>query len=176
MTAPDDGKDPEFAAMRAVYDALSPLDGDAQSRVISYIMDRLEIETGTSAGHRRFAADEGEDEPELEQEQADAPKYGAFAELFNAAQPKTQSEKALVAGYWLQVCQGAESFDGFSANKELKHLGEGVENITAAITALKGLKPAQAMQLKKSGKSKQARKTYKLTVAGIQAVEGLING
>jgi hypothetical protein len=162
--------------MHAVYDALSPLDGDAQSRVISYIVDRLEIVMGTSSGRRRFAADENEDERELEQEQADAPKYGAFAELFNDAQPKTQSEKALVAGYWLQVCQGAESFDGFSANKELKHLGEGVENITAAITALKGLKPAQAMQLKKSGKSKQARKTYKLTVAGIQAVEGLING
>jgi hypothetical protein len=118
----------------------------------------------------------GEDEAALQQEQAEAPKYGTFAELFNAAQPKTQADKALVAGYWLQVCRGADSFDGFSATKELKHLGEGVENITAAITALKVQKPALAMQLKKSGKSQQARKTYKLTIAGIQSVEGLING
>jgi hypothetical protein len=36
------------------------------------------------------------------------------------------------------------------------------------------LRAALALQLKKSGKSKQSRKLYKLTVAGIKAVEAMI--
>jgi hypothetical protein len=76
----------------------------------------------------------------------------------------------------LQVCQNAETFDGFTANKELKQLGKGMANITIAIDALRNEKPdARALQVGKSGKSQQARKTYKLTVAGIKAVEAMIN-
>jgi hypothetical protein len=88
-------------------------------------------------------------EASLAEEQAEAPKYGSFAELFDAAKPKSNGDKALVAGYWLQVCQGAENFDGQSANKELKHLGEGLANITNAVESLKTQKPALALQLKK---------------------------
>jgi hypothetical protein len=76
----------------------------------------------------------------------------------------------------LQVCQGAESFDAFSAHKELKNLGQGVGNITIAIDSLKSQKPALALQLKKSGKTQQSRKTYKITVAGINSVASMING
>jgi hypothetical protein len=60
-------------------------------------------------------------------------------------------------------------------NKELKLLGEGVPNITMAVDALRSQKPALAVQLQKSGKTRQARKTYKLTVAGIKEVERMIN-
>jgi hypothetical protein len=81
-----------------------------------------------------------------------------------------------VGGYWLQVCQNSESFDGFSVNKELKDVGQGLGNITNAIDGLRSQKPALALQLKKSGKSQQARKTYKVTVPGIKAVEAMING
>ena len=113
---------------------------------------------------------------ELQREQKAAPKYASFADLFSAAGPETNARKALVAGYWLQVCQNAENFDGFSANSELKQLGEGLVNITVAIDGLKNEKPALAMQTRKSGNSRQARKTYKLTVAGIKAVEDMIDG
>lgn len=112
----------------------------------------------------------------IEEEPTVAPKYAALAEIYDAARPTSNADKALVAGYWLQVCQGAESFDGFSANRELKHLGQGLANVTNAIDSLKGQKPALALQLKKSGKSQQARKVYKITVAGIKAVEAMING
>ena len=174
--------DVEFEAMKTIYDALVPLDDDARGRVIKYITSRLDISVvPTSSSTQSFVGaaipdttvEEGEG---LEAEQALAPKYPTFAELYDAAQPKTAAEKALVAGYWLQVCQGQQHFDGFSANKELKNLGEGLANITAAIDSLKNQKPALALQLKKSGKSQQARKTYKLTVSGIKAVEGMING
>lgn len=99
-----------------------------------------------------------------------------MAELDDAAAPKSNADTALIAGYWLQVCQGAETFDGFSANRELKHLGKGIANITHALESLKNQKPSLALQLRKSGKSQQARKTFKLTVAGIKAVEAMING
>jgi hypothetical protein len=82
----------------------------------------------------------------------------------------------LVAGYWVQVCGGADSFDGFSVNRELKNLGHGLINVTVAIEGLRKQQPARALQLAKAGKSQQARKTYKLTVVGIKAVEEMISG
>lgn len=170
--------DAEFSAMQILYSALEPLDGDARSRVINYIVARLEIslKTSTSPGSADsvLSGDEGEIITE-ENENAKA-VYSSLAELYDSTQPKSNSDKALVAGYWLQVCMGAESFDGHSANKELKHLGEGLANITSAIDGLKSQKPALALQLKKSGKSQQARKIYKITVAGVKAVEAMING
>jgi hypothetical protein len=49
-----------------------------------------------------------------------------------------------------------------------------VKHITSAFDTLKARKPAAVMQLKKSGSTRQARKTYKLTVAGKNAVELMI--
>jgi hypothetical protein len=178
MTAHPIGGDAEFAAMQALYNALEPLDDDARERVVKYIVARLEITATTITEGRvksRGNGDNGE-ETTLQEEEAIAPKYGSFAELFDSVQPKSNPEKALAAGYWLQVCQGGDSFEGFSANKELKNLGQGLANITNAIDGLRNQKPALVLQLKKSGKSQQARKTYKLTVAGIKAVEVMIDG
>lgn len=174
ITAPDE----EFAAMQAVYKALEPLDDDARSRVIEYIISRLDIAAPTALRSRAagLAGDDEVDEAVLEAGEAGARKYGSLAELYDTAQPTTNANKALVAGYWLQVCRGAESFDGFSANKDLKNLGHGLSNITNSITSLREQKPTLVIQTKKSGKSQQARKTYKVTVAGIVAVEAMIDG
>jgi hypothetical protein len=177
MTEQNTAADAEFAAIHTVYTALEALEDDARSRVLNYIISRLEIAAQTpKAARPSDPVEANSDDAALKEEEAEAPKYGSFAELFDAAQPKSNADKALVAGYWLQVCQGTENFDGQSANKELKHLGEGLANITAAVESLKTQKPALALQLKKSGKSQQARKTYKVTVAGIKAVEAMING
>lgn len=175
--------DAEFSAMQTVFGALRPLDESAQQRVLDYVSNRF----GLAVQPRRAApsaASEGREE-EAEDNRADddaamppsgIPSFGSFAELYDAAQPKSQSDKALVAGYWLQQSQGGESFDSFSVNKELKNLGEGVPNITSALDTLKGQKPALVLQLKKSGKSRQARKTYKVTVAGLKNVENMLRG
>lgn len=171
--------DTEFAAMQALYNALAPLEAGARSRVVNYVVARLEIATRLTRATTPDADFPAEDEaPAKNNEAASATPsgYGTFAELFDAAQPSTTARRALVAGYWLQVCQGAESFDGQSANTALKHLGHGLPNVTNAIESLKNQKPALALQLKKSGKSQQARKTYKLTTAGTKAVEDMING
>lgn len=178
MTGEATGPDAEFGAMQTVYTALQNLDEDARVRVLDYVTSRLGIASVEKAPVRQQhnGTQLDEEESALGEEQEAAPKFGSFAELFDAAQPKGASDKALVAGYWLQVCQGSESFDGFSANKELKHLGEGLPNVTSAIDTLKAQKPALALQLKKSGKSRQARKVYKITIAGIRVVEAMIGG
>lgn len=175
--------DAEFAAMQGVYTTLVSLEVAAQQRVLDYVVNRLGL-AAQSRPHVRTEARAGiAVEPDDQEDDSDdvavvnkPSAYGSLAELSDAAQPKSQSDKALVCGYWLQVCQGAENFDAFSVNKELKNLGEGVPNITSALDTLKAQKPALALQLKKAGKSRQARKTYKITVAGVKAVEAMIGG
>ncbi len=178
MTDESKGADLEFAAMRTVYTALEGLDEGARARVLDYVSSRLGLASFARPLPKPPAG--GKDDEDVADEGAgtQVPELGfsSFAELFDAVQPKTNSDRALVAGYWLQVCGGTESFDAFSANRELKHLGEGLANITSAIDALKGQKPALALQLKKSGKSQQARKIYKVTHAGVKAVEAMISG
>jgi len=178
MTAEKPDADAEFSAMQAVYAALAPLDEPAQSRVLNYISARLgiAIEAPLFGGKAQGPGEQENDDEVSETQVPGAKQYGSFAELYDAAQPTTDSDKALVAGYWLQICQGAESFDGFSANRELKHLGHRLGNITVAVDRLKTQKPALALQLKKSGKTRQARKTYKITTVGSKSVEAMING
>jgi hypothetical protein len=169
MSNPEDN---EFFAMKTIFGALEPLDAPARQRVISYVLARLGMSNASSAsGHPNEPGDDVED---TTVEEAKAPKFQEFAELFDATQPDSNSSKALIAAYWLQVCQGSESFDAQTANTELKNLGHGIVNITNAIDALRTQKPALVLQLKKSGTSQQARKVYKVTVAGIKAVEAII--
>jgi hypothetical protein len=170
----------EFEAIKTVHDALAPLEAAARTRVLTYITSLLSIDVRSTNSKPAESADDGEVETEEDtvEEQATkgSPKFSSFAELYDAASPKTNSEKALVIGYWLQVCLASESFTAAAANKELTHLGHKVANITNAIDDLKKQKPALALQLKKSGTSQQARKTYKVSHAGVKRVEEMILG
>jgi hypothetical protein len=174
MSKQSSSADAEFDAIQVIYQALEPLEDDARSRVLRYIAARLDIfdlaRTRSKSDPQTGGFDE---ETASENERIQASKYDSLAELADATQPVTNADRALVAAYWLQVCQGADSFDGFSANKELKQLGHGVVNITMALDALRKQKPSLVLQLKKSGRSQQARKTYKLTIAGIKSVENM---
>ncbi len=101
--------------------------------------------------------------------------YGSLAELYNSASPKTGWQMVLVGGYWFQVCAGSEEFTAQTVNDQLKEIGAKVANVTVAFNTLKAAKPGLVLQVRKSGKTKQSRKHYKLTVAGIRAVEEMIN-
>jgi|ERR1051326_5704247 hypothetical protein len=94
-----------------------------------------------------------------------SPTYG------RAASSKSDADKALVAAYWHQVVQGKSDFGAQEVNTSLKHLGHGLGNVTNAFTQLMQRKPRLVMQTHKSGKTRQARKTYKLTREGVLAVE-----
>jgi hypothetical protein len=103
-------------------------------------------------------------------------EFQDFASLFEACGPNTDSLRALVGAYWLQVCQSNQGFDGQSVNRELKNLGHGIANITQALNPLIAQKPAFVLQLRKSGTTKQARKLYKVTEAGIKRIKEMIAG
>jgi hypothetical protein len=163
--------DAELTAMQTAYATLSALDTEARTRVLNYLISRLEVTTLNTKS--KTLPDNSVALVEADTQES-TQSFGSLAELHDAAGPKSNAEKALVAGYWLQVCEGNETFDSQSANTALKHLGDGVANITAAIDSLKNQKPALALQLRKSGKSQQARKVYKITVAGIKAVENMM--
>ncbi len=167
--------DPELAAIHTVFGALNPLEPDSRQRVVSYVVARLDISPVLS--DRVNAAPVADRVNEQLPDLGCRESFETLAELFDAAgKPEKHPIKALVVGYWLQVCQGADSFHSLSVNKALKDLGYGIPNITQAMNGLKDRNPAFVNQLTKSGKSKQARKTYKVTKAGIEALEEMIDG
>ncbi len=170
--------DPELQAMSAVADALKPLTEEERSRILRWSAERFGVQLGATTEQRTDRGGAG-DEPEgLEKTDANesGSDYGHFAELFDAAGPDTSADKALVAGYWFQVVRNQDKFKSTELQTELKHLGHAVPNITEAMTANIKKKPARVLQIAKSGTSKQARKSYKLTREGQKHVEALISG
>lgn len=173
----------EFEAIQAVHSALEPLDEEGRSRVLTYIGSLFGVSVKL-VGKTAPMADSNEAVSSIEAREVSTagqvPKgaqgFRSFAELYDQAGPKSNGEKALVVAYWLQVCQGADTFTAAAANKELMHLGHKVANITDAIDSFKDQKPALILQLKKSGSSKQARKIYKVSHAGVKRVEEMLGG
>jgi hypothetical protein len=169
-----DGKEglSEIDAMKSVDDAFTGLsDADARARVLDWAISKF------GQPNQRRRETNGARQPSGRSAASGAVEsYATLAELHDDAGPQTNAERALVAGYWLQVCGGADDFSGQAVNTLLKDLGHGVANITMAIDTLKESKPALALQTKKSGTTRQARKLYKLTAAGIREVERMIAG
>ncbi len=100
--------------------------------------------------------------------------FETIADLFHATDPKSDADKALVAGYWLQTRGTEPDFDAQTVNQALKDFGHRVANITNAFNALIARRPQFVIQTKKSGTSRQARKRYKLTSVGLGAVDQMM--
>ncbi|CAD5253253.1 MULTISPECIES: hypothetical protein [Halomonadaceae] len=176
----DNTTDPllEIEAMRSLAEALTPLDEASCGRVLRWAADRFGVEVkATSLGDSNYEKTGESGIVEDETDEKDEPlEFNEISDLYAAARPTNDPEKALVVGYWFQSVQGQNDFDAGRVNKELKHLGHGVGNITTAMTSLIGRKPACAMQTRKSGSSQQARKKYKLTHEGLRKVRDMVSG
>jgi hypothetical protein len=147
--------DPEIEAMRKISETLCELDEESVQRVLRFGSIALPDSRGIA-----------------EQEDANDQDIDlTLGELFARMAPKTESEKVLVMSYALKTLEGFEEVSALQVNKELTHLGHHIQNITRAFDGLKATKPQLMIQTRKSGTSKQARKTYKLTSAGIQRVQ-----
>lgn len=171
-------QEPELAAMAKVLSALEPLDDGTRARVVGWIVGKLEIGGVTNLKSPKTSGTHEEQEPGGEGSEGsdDAQSvFSTFAELCAAASPSTDAQKALVAGYWFQVVQGADTFASQECNEQLKHFGTPIGNVTRAFDNLKNTKPQLAIQIQKSGKSKQARKKFKLTHAGIEEVKSMLS-
>lgn len=167
----------EFEAFQQVHNALVDLDEDMRARVISSVSTLLGIGAPAVAPAKLGAPPAGEDDTDFDAADTELTEqtFTEFAELHAAADPHSNADKALVAGYWLQVCQGADNFTGHAVNAELNHLGHRLVNVTNALSALIGAKPQLVLQTRKSGKTQQARKTYKLSAEGIKRVKDMIS-
>jgi hypothetical protein len=165
----------ELAAMKAVAEALSKLDDSAVRRVLRWANDAFSPKGSSSAEASRVeqAPVQTNGVPPATGREV-RPQFETLADFYSAADPQQDADKALVAGYWIQVCEAEGDFDGFNVNKKLKDLGYGVSNITTAFNGLINRRPQLVIQTKKSGTSKQARKLYRLTTEGQRAVERMV--
>lgn len=161
----------ELEAMGKVAEVLEGLDEKARSRVIAWVMGALSIEphSGVTTVVKGFG---GAPEPDVPSKRST--EFDTFAEQFHAASPQSEKEKALVAAFWSQQTSGSGSFGSQQINAELRDIGYKIANITDALTQLINEKPALVVQLKKSGSSRQARKTYKITDAGSRRVAEML--
>lgn len=164
----------EVKAMGKLAEAVAGLDADAKARVFRWAIDHYNVKvsgpSGKGSGGMAAAAPgerpNGNGGPT--QQFADLP------ELYAATTPESDADKTLVAGYWAQYGEGKPDFGAQEINTSLKNLGHAIGNITSAFDNLKARKPAPVVQLKKAGSTKQARKTYRLTLAGKSAVEAMV--
>lgn len=184
--------DVEIEAMRAVSSAMDGLDEDQRGRVLRWAAERFGVTLPGTARNRRTRNGESgisdvhvdEDSFDAEDESEDGvsgPEHGSgdggfehFAELYDACGPSSTTDKALVAAYWVQEIAGKTIWTSFDANKILKDLGHGDSSINRTFGKLTGQKPAKVLQIRKSGKSQQARKTFKVTTEGIKSVKAMM--
>lgn len=172
--------DPEIAAMGAIAAALSGLDEATRGRVLRWGADRFGLSAATSSpapqAGRPLRSDNEDDEHDVYETAGGDVGFEHFAELHDAANPTSDAQRLLVAAYWTQVHESKPQFGSQELNKLLKDLGHGVGHISQRMESLIKQKPALVLQLRKAGKTAQARKTYKVTAAGIKAVEALVAG
>jgi hypothetical protein len=165
-------KDPEVEAMGIVAGALDGLEDEVQARVLRWAGDRYGVSIG---GKRQGSGGDSRKDVDLG-EGGDPSEYAELSDLFSAAAPATDEDRALVVAYWFQEGQEEKQANvtGQQVNKELKNLGHGVRDITKVFNTLIATSPQQVIQTRKSGSSRQARKNYKVTKVGIRRVEELL--
>jgi hypothetical protein len=161
-------EDKEISAMSAIAKALdgfSEEDADVRERILQWACARYRVKV-TIASQKQTERNSNDAKPDSPSDAG----FTTFADLYHAANPKSDPDRALVAGYWLGQGAARSEFTGMDTNRQLKNLGHPVGNIAVALRSLIDKRPALVMQTAKSGSSRQARKKYKLTDAGVKAI------
>lgn len=162
--------DPEITAMAAIVSALESLEEAQVARVLNWAQQRYTVPQAGIAPPKSSGV-----VPRVDVEES--PGASGFAEfhgLVEAATPDTGLDRVLVAGYWLQVEKGQETFGSGPLNRELKHLGYPSANITRDLGKLMNRSPQLVMKVRKEGSARQSRNRYKLTSSGIDAVSQML--
>ncbi|AYF45956.1 hypothetical protein BALOs_2974 [Halobacteriovorax sp. BALOs_7] len=160
----------EIEAMTNIAKSLEGFGDDSVRRIVSWIIDAYKIKApafkASAASNTDTSSKVFDKVTSVSDKEEDESENNDIAIFYSKISPSTDSEKALTVGFWLQNYEGTDTFDSQRINKELKHLGHGVSNITRAFNNLISSKPQLVVQTRKSGTSKQARKTYKVTNEG----------
>ncbi len=165
----------EVHAMATLVEAFKSLDSAAIERVLDWAAKRYGARTSVARVERtrRLAQEAAGNSGSAEGLDGADGRFADLGDLYNAARPTTDADKVLVAAYWHHVHQQKENFDSLTLNADLKQLGHQVGNVTRACSALMREKPALMIQ-RKTGSTKQARKVYRLTAAGIDRVRKML--
>ena len=166
-------EDKEVSAMAAVNAALTGLELDAAARVLRWAADRYKVTLPVAAG-RGSGGGKGAGSSEEAEERGGNQEYEHFSDFYDAADPTTEADRVLVAGYWFQVLKGQGELESQALNKELKQTGHAVTHMPHALDDLMKAKPRLMIQLKKKGTTRQARRKFKLTTEGVKKVRGML--
>jgi len=160
-------QDEELRVMSAVYEEFTRIDDEAKQRVLNWVAGKFSLKSYKAAmtGIGASALDKGTVSIE---------SFNSVADAFNAAGPEIDRDKALVVAAFIQKSIGKDEVTGYEINQELRQLGHGLNNITDAINQMMGKSPKLMMQVKKEGKSKQARKKYRVTAEGFKVVQQML--
>jgi hypothetical protein len=176
MSIDFDSLSPEVKAMAVVDGALKNLEPTERERVLRWAFSCFCPDAVPDSGGSKKSGKVPKEPQDDEKEVVESKEHETLAELMAAATPKTDVERTLLVGYWLQEEEKHAQLASAAINRELKHLGHGVKNITSALSSLIKEKPQLVVQLRKSGSSQQARKQYKITEAGKTAVKKMLAG
>ncbi len=159
--------DPELQAMASLATTLDGLEEESRSRVLRWAADKFGVAVyskGVATNNAR-----GDDDKQVQDND-----FVDFVDLFDAVNPSGNLEKALTGAYWVQVIEGVPSWQSQQVNNILKDTGNGIASIVDAFDSAQRRTPALVRQMAKSGKSRQARKTFKLTSAGVKFIAAKI--
>jgi hypothetical protein len=170
---PEQPPDPmaEIKAMTVLAEAFKELGLEPIERVLDWANKHyLKRAAPTAKQKKPGAASAAGDESatESDQERVD------FPTLLGSTRASSGVDRALLAGYYAQVVLGQGDFDSFSLNRELRNAGHASENITRDLNGLIAKTPQLVIQTRKQGTSKQARKLYRLTSAGLAAAKAMV--
>jgi hypothetical protein len=165
--------EPELSAMAQIHRAMASLDGHTRARVYDWVGKKWGLDPiGAPKQRPTMHAPEPARGDSDEEKGSEGQRFEHFADLCSAASPESDADRALVAGYWFQVMKGEGTFGSRECNDCLKDYGAPIGNVTRAFDQLK--EKRLAVQVEKSGSTKQARKRYKLTHLGIQDVRRML--
>lgn len=171
------GTDQEIQAMQACSRAIDGVsDTEVQRRIIRWLNEKYNSSAVALSDTVSMTSVIPDQAAEVVARVATT-GYPNFSDFYDAANPSTDKERALVAAYWLQFGPApAADFAAQPANALLKDVGHAVDNSTLQFHRLRSMRPSLVVQVKKSGKSRQSRKTYKATFAGKRYVERMLRG
>lgn len=173
--------DKEIQAIASVNDALKDLSEEERFRVIQWVANkyvqntsRLKVISPASHGEAPVML-EGEPGSNVLSDQQQA-AYDTFAEMLDASGATKDTERFLVAAYWLQVKDALPTWKSFQVNKLLKDTGNQINGITTPVRTLSKAKPKLVVQISKNTTSKgRGAKVFKLTTEGIKKVERMLS-
>ena len=158
-------QDDELGVMSVVYEELMKIDDEAKQRVLDWVAGKFSLRPSKNAiESTKMSAGES----------ISIESFSSVADAFTAASPEIDRDKALIVAAFLQRNQAKDEITGYEINNELRQLGHGLKNVTDAINQMMDRKPKLMMQVKKEGKTKQARKKYKVTIEGFKAVQHML--